>query len=90
MQQIVARSRIIHKAEMWRFTADSGLYLNAQQRHQQLKWSIMGSSNTLKISYNDQFAESYDLVELTDKRMVLHFENDLLARGIVRITFEKI
>jgi len=90
MKHMISRSKIIHQAETWSFTADSGLVLNTQHKRLNVNWALMGSSNILRLKYNDEFEEHYNLVELSEKQMVLHFENDNLTRGIVKIIFEKI
>ena len=90
MKHMISQSKIIHEAETWNFTSDSGLVLNTHEKKMNINWALMGSSNILRLKYNDQFEEHYNLMELDDKKMVLHFENDQLTRGIVKITFEKI
>ncbi|MFA6151788.1 MAG: lipocalin family protein [Chitinophagaceae bacterium] len=90
MKHMISQSKIIHEAETWNFTPDSGLVLNTHHKNLNVDWALMGSSNILRLKYNDEFEEHYNLIELNEKRMVLHFENDRLTRGIVRITFEKI
>lgn len=90
MKHMISRSKIIHQAETWFFTADSGLVLNTQHKRLNVNWALMGSSNILRLKYNDEFEEHYNLVELNERQMVLHFENDNLTRGIVKIIFEKI
>lgn len=90
MKHMISQSKIIHQAETWNFTTDSGLVLNTQNKKLNVNWALMGSSNILRLKYNEEFEEHYNLIELDDKKMVLHFENDQLTRGIVKITFEKI
>ena len=90
MKHMISQSKIIHQAETWSFTADSGLVLNTHHKKLNVSWALMGSSNILRLKYNNEFEEHYNLVELDEKQMVLHFENDKLTRGIVKITFEKI
>ncbi len=90
MKHMISQSKIIHEAETWNFTPNSGLMLNTHQKKLSVNWALMGSSNILRLKYNDQFEEHYNLIELDEKKMVLHFENDHLTRGIVKITFEKI
>lgn len=90
MKHLISESRIIHEAETWNFTSDSGLVLHSQAEKMNIDWVLTGSSNILRLRYNETFEEHYNLVELSEKKMVLHFEDDRLTRGIVKITFEKI
>ncbi len=81
---------IIHKSEQWNFGRNSSLVLDKQnQRPVKVKWNLKGRGHILKLTYAGDTIEYYQIKELTDKRMVLHFENDVHAKGIVKIVFTK-
>ena len=81
---------VIHKSEKWNFSKNSGLMLEkANQKPTKLKWKLKGRGHILQLTYAGDTVENYQIQELTDKRMVLHFENDVHARGIVKIVFTK-
>jgi hypothetical protein len=82
---------IIHRSEEWHFGKNGGLVLEKKGSRKPVKvtWSLKGRGHILKLSYADSTTEFYQVRELTDKRMVLHFENDVHARGIVKIIFTR-
>ncbi|GAA4452010.1 lipocalin family protein [Rurimicrobium arvi] len=90
VKHLISQSKIIHKAEQWDFRPGALLDLHTADKDVHLDWSILGNGNVLRIRYNNDYEETYQLVELNDKRMVLHFESEQLTRGIVRITFARI
>lgn len=81
---------IIHKSERWTFGNHSSLVLHKQgQKPVKVKWTLKGRGHILKLTYAGDTVEYYQIQELTDKKMVLHFENDVHAKGIVKIVFTK-
>jgi hypothetical protein len=91
MKNNIAQDLVIHQSETWTFSSNSALYLQKKNDNPvKLKWRLKGRGHILKLAYKDDTREFYQLKELTDDRMVLHFENDLHTRGIVKIVFEKI
>jgi len=87
----ISKDLIIHKSEFWTFERNAGLKLSKKgQDDQQLSWRLKGRGHILKIKHDDSIHEVYQIKELSANKLVLHFENDMHARGIVRIEFEKI
>ena len=81
---------MIHKSENWSFSNNSGLTLQKENKKPvKVKWRLKGRGHILKLTYAGDTMEYYQIKELTDKKMVLHFENDVHARGIVKIVFIK-
>ena len=90
LEHDIFRERIIHKSESWNFSKNSGLTLEKEnQKPVRVKWKLKGRGHILKLIYDGETMEYYQIQELTDKRMVLHFENDVHARGIVKIVFAR-
>lgn len=81
---------IIHKSEKWKFGRNSSLILHKpNDRTMKVKWNLKGRGHILKLTYSGDTTEYYQIKELTNKRMVLHFENDVHAKGIVKIVFTR-
>lgn len=89
VKHLISSAKLIHKAEIWDFHPSAKLELHQGADHLNLDWSIVGNGNVLRIRYNEAYEETYQLVELSERRMVLHFESERLTRGIVRIVFSK-
>jgi hypothetical protein len=91
MKDNIAQELVIHQSETWTFGSNSELFLQKKDKSPtKLKWRLKGRGHILKLAYNDETKEFYQLKELSDDRMVLHFENDMHTRGIVKIVFERI
>lgn len=87
----IMENLIIHKAEVWRFTSDGKLYLhNGNKPSTTLDWKLKGRGHILKLNYQDNKTEYYDLSELNNNKLVLYFDIDLQVKGIVKMTFERI
>lgn len=81
----------IHKSETWEFKEDGVLNLVKKDgTRERLKWYMKGRGHILKIKHRSGALEFYQIRELKDDKMILHFENDIHARGIVKIVFKKI
>ncbi len=86
----IAKSLIVHEAEVWRFGTDETLHMLGDSLTKETRWKLKGRGNILQISGADSQTEHYKIQELTPTRMVLHFNTDMQVRGIVKITFERI
>ena len=87
----ITKDLIIHKSETWTFDERANLFLTKEgNQNETLNWRLKGRGHILKLLHSDGVHEFYQIKELTDDKMVLHFENDMHARGIVRIEFEKL
>jgi hypothetical protein len=90
VKQEISKNLIIHQTEKWEFKKGSTLILKAKGGNKtKLKWRLKGRGHILKLIYNDGMKEFYQIKELTKDKLVLHFENDIHARGIVKIIFTK-
>jgi hypothetical protein len=87
----ITKDLVIHKSETWRFDKNSRLTLLKEGNVKEiLKWRLKGRGHILKLKHEGNTLEFYQIKELTNDKLVLHFENDMHARGIVRIEFQKI
>jgi len=87
----LAKNLIIHRAETWEFLPDGKLLLyQADGTKTQLKWNLKGRGHILKLRMQDDVTEYYDLSDLNREKMVLYFDVEIQAKGIVRMKFEKI
>ncbi|GAA0879469.1 hypothetical protein GCM10009119_24370 [Algoriphagus jejuensis] len=81
---------IIHEAEIWNFANTETLEMSGRSATQSLVWKLKGRGNILQIQRGDHATEYYQIQELSEDRMVLHFNFDMQVRGIVKMTFERI
>ncbi|WP_343785150.1 hypothetical protein [Wandonia haliotis] len=86
----IAKNLVIHKSEEWTFEQNADLLLTGEDKEdKKLNWRLKGRGHILKLKYDNDKFEVYQIRELNRNKLVLHFENDIHARGIVRIEFEK-
>ncbi len=91
MKQEIGKDLIIHQAEIWDFSREQGLLLAGKEKEKlTLDWKLKGRGHVLQLKSKDKEPEFYQVQDLADDRMVLHFNFDLQVRGIVKMTFEKI
>ena len=91
VKQELAKSLIIYKAKTWEFLPDGRLLLHQEDgRSSELKWNLKGRGHILELRTEDQTMEYYDLSDISRKEMVLYFDVEIQAKGIVRMKFEKI
>ncbi|MCH7396371.1 hypothetical protein MM236_00150 [Belliella sp. DSM 107340] len=82
---------VIHKSEVWEFIDDNTLKVGFEDGKEEfVDWKLKSKGDILKLTHNDKISEYYTIKELNRDRLVLHFHVDLNARGIVKLTFEKI
>jgi hypothetical protein len=88
----ISKELVIHKSEKWTFDNKSNLYLHKSEgEDMHITWRLLGRGHILKMLYDDgQTKELYNIKELTKDKLVIHFENEIHARGIVKIEFKKI
>lgn len=88
----ISKDLVIHKSEKWTFSGKSDLYLHKESGEDvHAKWRLKGRGHILKMLYDDgQTIELYNIKELTEDKLVIHFENEIQARGIVKIEFKKV
>ncbi|MBL7964119.1 MAG: hypothetical protein JNM31_09795 [Flavobacteriales bacterium] len=87
----VSKDLLIHESENWRFLPDGTVELDKRNRTtERLRWKLKGRGHILELVYDDDRQESYQIRSLTDEELVLQFNSDLVARGIVKIVFKKV
>jgi hypothetical protein len=87
----ISKDLVIHCSETWEFKNNAVLVLTKKgEKKHAIKWKLKGRGHILKLRHNDSIKEYYQIKELTKDRLVIHFENDIHTRGIVRIEFKKI
>lgn len=87
----ISQDLFIHASETWLFEDNSEMILrkrNMQDKH--IKWRLKGRGHILKLHYPNEKKEYYQIRKLTSDKLVIHFENDTHARGIVKIVLKKI
>lgn len=85
----ITEGLIIHEAETWEFLPNGEVLLSSEDRKKKLEWTLKGRGHILKLKYPDFKNEHYNLYKINDKEMELHFQSDIQARGIVKLTFKK-
>ncbi|MCH7414225.1 hypothetical protein MM213_12055 [Belliella sp. R4-6] len=87
----LGESFVIHKAEVWEFIDNSTLKVDFEDGNEEIvDWKLKSKGDILKLTHENNVYEYYTIKELNKDRMVLHFHIDLNARGIVKLTFEKV
>lgn len=91
LKESISQGLHIHQSETWIFDKNSRLKLEKKDRQPiDLNWRMKGRGHILKLHYNNESKEFYQIRKLTKDEMVLHFENDTHARGIVQIVLKKV
>lgn len=90
IKEEISKDLIIHESEKWKFSpkANLTLFKKGTQPHH-VTWRLKGRGHVLKLTYDDKHTEYYNIHELTAHKMVLHFENEVHARSIVKIVFRR-
>lgn len=86
----ICKELIIHEAEVWNFSSNGNLELTSEMNNETLSWTMKGRGNILELSHNSNKLEHYNIQVLNNNQMVLYFSTDIQAKGIVKMTFEKI
>lgn len=91
IKEAVAQHLVIHQAEVWTFLPNGRLKLQSNGEEKVVTWRIKGRGNILQLKHdNNNTVENYNLTLLDNNSLVLNFEADIQARGIAKLTFEKI
>lgn len=87
----ISKDLVIHQAERWTFKSDSQLILHKENQDDiNVRWRLKGRGHILKLIYDDhETIELYKIKELDKDKLILHFENDVHARGIIKIEFNR-
>ncbi len=87
----IIQSLIIHEAETWEFLPNGKLRLDKKdQITTPLEWNLKGRGHVLKLKHPDDKTEYYNLQKVNDDEMVLYFNSDIKAKGIVKMVFKRV
>ncbi len=91
IKQEIVEALVIHEAETWKFNNDGTLeLLGSVTKEPPLHWKMKGRGNILVLSHVDGREEHYNINRLTNEEIVIHFESDIQARGIVKIVLKRL
>ncbi len=91
IKESISQGLHFHQSETWIFDKNSNLRLEKKnQETVDLNWRMKGRGHILKLHYDNQDKEFYQIRKITNDEMILHFENDTHARGIVQIILKKV
>jgi hypothetical protein len=86
----IANHLVIHEFENWTFQKDYTINLHERNgKEHQAKWRLKDRGRILTILNKDGTCEAYSVESLKKDELVLHFDTDVHARGIVKITLKK-
>lgn len=87
----ITRGLIIHEAEVWQFNSNGGLLLAKETGPlEQLDWKLKGRGHILKLKHETGQIEYYNLYHIDQNKMILYFDSDIHAKGIVKMIFRRI
>jgi hypothetical protein len=90
IKEAVAQHLVIHQAEIWTFLPNGRLKLQSNDSEKFVTWRIKGRGDILQIKHDNNIVENYNLTKLDSNQLVINFEADIQARGIAKLTFQKI
>ncbi|TSJ48037.1 hypothetical protein [Fluviicola chungangensis] len=87
----IANHLVIHEFENWTFRKDYSIKLHERSGKEHFaKWRLKDRGRILTLLNDDETVEVYSVESLKKNELVLHFDTDVHARGIVKITLKKI
>lgn len=87
----IANHLVIHEFENWTFRKDYKIKLHRRNgKEHQAKWRLKDRGRILTLLNENGTTEVYSVESLKKNELVLHFDTDVHARGIVKITLKKI
>lgn len=90
-KQEICENMIIHKAEIWNFDSSGNLILESSEHlPEKLKWKVKGRGHILELQHGDNSLEGYQIQEISEDTLIIHFNCDIQIRGIVKITFKRL
>ena len=90
VKEKISKHLVIHKSEEWVFKKNAALIIRKKgDENIKAKWVLKGRGHILKISYNDNVTELYRIKELKKNELILHFENNMHVRGIIKIHLKR-
>lgn len=89
LEETINNQLVWHRSEAWTFSAKGDLYMKSSDTTTIAHWCLKGRANVLVITYPDGQQEQYNLSRVSTDSLVLHFESQIQARGIAKLTFTK-
>ncbi|WP_430406975.1 lipocalin family protein [Fluviicola sp.] len=87
----IANHLVIHEFENWTFRKNYSIKLHERTgKEHQAKWRLKDRGRILTLLNDDGTTEVYSVESLKKNELVLHFDTDVHARGIVKITLKKL
>ena len=83
------RRIVRHEAESWQFFPDGTLLISGRDgKRQRAQWRLKGRGHVLTIlADHENGLEVYDIKELNENELVLHYEIGMEVRGIAKLNF---
>jgi hypothetical protein len=90
-RKTIANHLVVHEFENWTFRKNYSIKLHEKTgKEHQAKWRLKDRGRILIVMNKDSTSEVYSVESLKKDELVLHFDTDVHARGIVKITLKKI
>lgn len=87
----IANHLVIHEFENWTFRKNYNIKLHERTgKEHHAKWRLKDRGRILTLLNDNGTTEVYSVESLKKNKLVLHFDTDVHARGIVKITLKKI
>nr|WP_294860354.1 hypothetical protein [uncultured Fluviicola sp.] len=87
----IANHLVIHEFENWTFRNNYSIKLHERTGKEHLaKWRLKDRGRILTLLNDNGTTEVYSVESLKKNELILHFDTDVHARGIVKITLKKI
>lgn len=91
LRKEIAKDLIIHNGEVWEFLPGNKLKVYTESGEViEAEWKLKGRGHILKIIHEDKVLEHYIIHTLKNDEMILNFYVETQARGIVKLTFNKV
>lgn len=90
VKEKISKHLVIHKSEEWIFKKNATLIIRKKgEENIKAKWVLKGRGHILKIIYKDYITELYRVKEINKNKLILHFDNSMHVRGIVKIHLKR-
>jgi hypothetical protein len=90
-RKTIANHLVVHEFENWTFRKNYSIKLHEKTgKEHQAKWRLKDRGRILIVMNKNSTSEVYSVESLKKDELVLHFDTDVHARGIVKITLKKI
>lgn len=89
VRERLGKTLVIHQTEFWEFAPGNRLTLFRKGASDSVHWRLAGRSNALALTHGGGITEHYQVTKLSRDTLELNFETDIQARGIAKLTFER-